>query len=155
MNEKMSLLIKKVEGAEDLEIPKYMTSGASGVDLYAHVNDTVILNPGEYKLISTGIAISLPLGFEAQIRGRSGLAAKHGIGLVNGIGTIDVDYRGEIKVILINWGKEPFYIQRGDRIAQMVMQRVEQVDFIVTDTLDSTERGQGGFGHTGKNNKSF
>lgn len=153
MNEKVTLKVKKTEGAEDLELPKYMTSGSSGVDLYAHVKDEVILNPGEYKLISTGIAIELPLGYEAQIRGRSGLAAKHGIGLVNGVGTIDADYRGEIKVILINWGNTPFYIQRGDRIAQMVVQRIEQVNFIVTDLLTCTDRGAGGFGHTGKNNE--
>ncbi|MDF2615298.1 MAG: deoxyuridine 5-triphosphate nucleotidohydrolase Dut [Clostridia bacterium] len=153
MNKKVNLFIKKIEGAEDLEIPKYMTSGASGVDLYAHVKETTILGPGEYKLISTGIAIELPIGFEAQIRGRSGLAAKHGIGLVNGIGTIDADYRGEIKVILINWGRIPFEIQRGDRIAQMVVQRVEQVNFILTDTLTNTKRGEGGFGHTGKSDE--
>lgn len=151
MNDKIQVLVKKMEDAVDLDMPKYMTSGASGVDLYAHIKSTVTLNPGEYKLISTGIAIELPIDFEAQIRGRSGLAAKYGIGLVNGIGTIDADYRGEIKVILINWGAEPFLIKRGDRIAQMVIQRVEQAEFILTESLTDSERGMGGFGHTGIN----
>jgi dUTP pyrophosphatase len=151
MSEKICLSIKKIEGAEDLDIPKYMTNGASGVDLYANVIDDVILMPGEYKLISVGIALEIPVGFEAQIRARSGLAAKYGVGLVNGIGTIDADYRGEIKVILINWGNAPFHVHRGDRIAQMVVQKSLQVDFIVTETLTPTLRGSGGFGHTGKN----
>ncbi|WP_069997804.1 dUTP diphosphatase [Cellulosilyticum sp. I15G10I2] len=151
MCEKIKVYLKKIEGAEDLEVPKYMTNGAAGVDLYAHVKEAVILKPGEYKIIATGIAIELPEGFEAQIRGRSGLAAKHGIGLVNGIGTIDADYRGEIKVILINWGTGPFSIQRGERIAQMIIQRVCQAEFVLTDSLSTTHRGEGGFGHTGQN----
>ncbi len=150
MSEKIKVLIKQSDGAEDLQLPKYMTPGAAGVDLYAHVTREIILNPGEYQLISTGIAIELPEGFEAQIRGRSGLAAKYGIGLVNGIGTIDADYRGEIKVILINWGTQPFIIQRGDRIAQMVIQRIYQAEFGLSDHLSTTERGVGGFGHTGQ-----
>lgn len=151
MDHMIKVYIKKLEDAKDLDLPKYMTYGAAGVDLHANVKEEVVLHPGEYKLISTGIAIELPLGFEAQIRGRSGLAAKYGIGLVNGIGTIDADYRGEIKVILINWGNTAFKIQRGDRIAQMVVQHVPQVEFVLTNTLSSTERAEGGFGHTGKN----
>lgn len=150
MVEKVNVCIKKIEGAEDLEIPRYMTDSAAGVDLYAHILEDVVLHPGEYKIIPTGIAIQLPEGFEAQIRGRSGLAAKYGIGLVNGIGTIDADYRGEIKVILINWGTNPFNIHRGDRIAQMVIQNIHQVHFVLTDSLDRTSRGDGGFGHTGQ-----
>jgi dUTP pyrophosphatase len=150
VDEKIRVFIKRLSGAEDLKVPQYMTKGSSGVDLCAHIHEEYLLEPGEYALISTGIAIELPEGFEAQIRGRSGLAAKHGVGLVNGIGTIDADYRGEIKIILINWGKEPFKINRGDRIAQMVIQRVEQVDLILTDRLGTTLRGDGGFGHTGK-----
>lgn len=150
MDKKIQVKIKKMDNAQDIDFPKYMTQGASGVDLYANIIAPLILNPGEYQLIPTGISLELPPGFEAQIRGRSGLAAKHGIGLVNGIGTIDADYRGEIKVILINWGKSPFSIERGDRIAQMVISRIEQVSFTISYQLNDTERGAEGFGHTGQ-----
>ncbi|MHC1750532.1 MAG: dUTP diphosphatase [Cellulosilyticaceae bacterium] len=147
--EKIGVQIMQVTGAKDLPIPKYMTQLAAGVDLYANVHESVILEPGAHKLIATGIAIALPEGYEAQVRARSGLAAKHGIGLVNGIGTIDADYRGEIKVILMNWGDEEFEIKRGERIAQMVINQIQQVEFQVTNSLDETSRGEGGFGHTG------
>lgn len=146
---KIFVQIMQIEDAKDLPIPQYMTELAAGVDLYANVRESVILEPGTHKLIATGIAIALPEGYEAQIRARSGLAAKHGIGLVNGIGTIDADYRGEIKVILMNWGDEAFEIKRGERIAQMVINQIEQVEFQVTTSLDETSRGEGGFGHTG------
>lgn len=144
-------LIQRTEDARDLNLPKYMTEGASGMDLYANVSDEVIINSGEFKLISTGIKISIPKEYEAQIRPRSGLAVKFGVTLLNSPGTVDSDYRGEIKVLLINHGKEPFIISRGDRIAQMVIAQFKQVDFIETDDLDETKRGAEGFGHTGLN----
>ncbi len=119
------------------------------MDIRADVNDPVLLNPGEIKLIPTGFALSVPLGYEVQIRPRSGLALKHGVGLVNSPGTIDSDYRGEVGIIMTNWGSESFTIKRGDRIAQMIISRVFQADLFETDDLDNTSRGQGGFGHTG------
>lgn len=130
--------------------PAYETEGAAGMDLRACLEEETILAPGERALIPTGLSIELPVGLEAQIRARSGLAVKYGIGLVNGIGTIDCDYRGEIKVALINWGQEPFAIRNGDRIAQMVVARYERVEWELTDCLKETGRGAGGFGHTGK-----
>lgn len=119
------------------------------MDIRAALHEPVLLNPGEIKLIPSGFAMSVPPGYEAQIRPRSGLAIKHGIGMVNSPGTIDSDYRGEIGIILINWGTEPFTIKRGDRIAQMIISRIYQVELIETNDLDATSRGQGGFGHTG------
>lgn len=146
----LQVFIKQSEGALDLPLPKYMTAGAAGVDLYAAVEEPCQLEPGKIKLIPTGIHLGLPAGYEAQIRPRSGLALKHGLSLVNTPGTIDEDYRGEIKVIMINFGEEPFIIKRGERIAQMVINKIEQVKFVVVDNLDETSRGSGGFGHTGK-----
>lgn len=145
----VKVYVKQTDDAKDLPLPQYMTEEASGADLYANVLNHVVLNPGEYKLIPTGIMLELPFGYEAQVRARSGLAAKYGIGLVNGIGTIDSDYRGEIKVIMINWGKEPFTIKRGDRIAQLIFQKIERVHFELSNDLTSTDRSSGGFGHTG------
>lgn len=142
--------IKRRPGTEDLPLPAYMTAGAAGMDLYAAVEEEVVLHPGERRLIPTGLYISLPPGYEAQIRPRSGLALRHGISMVNTPGTIDSDYRGEIGVILINHGEEPFIVRRGDRIAQMVVSRVERVEWEEVDALDESERGSGGFGHTGK-----
>ena len=107
------------------------------------------MNPGEIRLIPTGLAVSIPPGYEAQMRSRSGLALNHGIGMVNAPGTIDSDYRGEVGIILINWGKEPFVVRRGDRIAQMVISRVYRADISETENLDATDRGTGGFGHSG------
>lgn len=141
--------ISKTEDAKDLPLPKYMSKAAAGMDLYANVQEEV-LNPMEIKLIPTGISIEMPEGYEAQIRPRSGLAAKYGISIVNTPGTIDADYRGEIKCIMINFSKEPFVIKRGERIAQMVINKIETVDFTEADSLSETERGAGGFGHTGK-----
>lgn len=145
----MKILIKRLDSAKDLELPKYMTKGSAGMDLYANVDKTIEIKPSEIKLISTGIAISIPNGYEAQIRPRSGLALKHGISFVNTPGTIDSDYRGEINVIAINFSDKPFVISRGDRIAQMVINKVELPEIIEVETLDSTERGEGGFGSTG------
>lgn len=119
------------------------------MDLRAAVNDTILLRPGEIKLIPTGLAISVPRGYEAQIRPRSGLALTYGIGMVNAPGTIDSDYRGEVGIIMINWGARPFEIHRGDRIAQMVITRVYRADIQEVGNLDPTERGEGGFGHSG------
>lgn len=129
--------------------PSYETEGSAGMDIQADLKEAITLEPGERVLVPTGLYIELPIGFEAQIRARSGLAVKHGIGLVNGIGTIDSDYRGEIKVALINWGNEPFEIQDGDRIAQMVIASYQRVEWQKTETLEETKRGAGGFGHTG------
>ncbi len=134
---------------EGLPLPNYQTAGSSGFDLLAACDQDVILNPGERKLIPTGISFSLPLGCEAQIRPRSGLAAKYGITLLNTPGTIDSDYRGEIKGIMINLGQEAFTIQRGMRIAQAVLAEVVKAKLVVADNLDVTHRGSGGFGHTG------
>jgi dUTP pyrophosphatase len=147
--EHLPVQILKTKGNEDLPLPQYMSEHASGVDLYAALPHKIILQPGERLLISTGIAIALPPGFEAQIRPRSGLAINHGIGILNSPGTIDADYRGEIKVILMNCGKEPFLVRRGDRIAQMVIQKVYKASFDLTDSLPITPRNSGGFGHSG------
>jgi len=133
----------------DIDLPRYMTPHSAGMDICAAVEEPTILKPGEIILIPSGFAISLPIGFEAQIRPRSGLAVKHGIGLINSPGTIDADYRGEVKIAMINLGKGPFTINRGDRIAQMVINKVSQVRFEVVETLEETSRNGGGFGHTG------
>ena len=130
-------------------LPFYETEGSAGMDLKAYIEEPVVLKPGQRMLVPTGLYIELPAGYEAQIRARSGLAIKKGIGLVNGIGTIDSDYRGEIKVILINWGDEDFVIENGDRIAQMVIAKYERIEWEIADDLSETERGSGGFGHTG------
>ncbi|MBA4550038.1 dUTP diphosphatase [Thermoactinomyces intermedius] len=137
-------------GNEDLPLPVKMSTGSSGFDLHAAVKDPVEIKPGRWKLIPSGIALSMPAGLEAQVRPRSGLALKHGITVLNTPGTIDADYRGEIGVILLNLGERPFRVQRGDRIAQLVFMQVPAVSLKVTDSLDETERGSGGFGHTGK-----
>ena len=147
-NEDQSMVVK-IKSASGV-LPAYETAGSAGMDLRAHLTEAVELLPGERALIPTGVFIELPQGFEAQVRARSGLAVRHGIGVVNGVGTIDSDYRGEIKVPLINWGQEPFRIENGERIAQMIVARYERVVWQETDDLSSTERGEGGFGHTGK-----
>lgn len=136
----------KVE--DDLLIPGYETTGSAGADLKA--NEDGILQPGQRRLVKTGISIELPLGYEAQVRPRSGLALKHGISMVNTPGTIDSDYRGEIGVILINHGDTPFEYKKGDRIAQLVIARYSRAEFQICSSLSETERGSGGFGHTGK-----
>lgn len=141
----MKVKIKSESGL----LPFYETEGSAGMDLRAYIHEPVIVRPGQRALIPTGLSIELPVGYEAQIRARSGLAIKKGIGLVNGIGTIDSDYRGEIKVILINWGEEDFIIENGDRIAQMVIAKYERIQWEEAEDLSDTERGSGGFGHTG------
>ncbi len=148
--EKIIIKVKRLDGTNHLPLPSYASEGASGVDIRAAVREPVELNPGEIKLIPTGLAMSIPPGFEAQIRPRSGLALRYGIGMVNAPGTIDCDYRGEIAIILINWGKVPFVVRNGDRIAQMVLSRTYRADIVAAEELDDTERGTGGFGHTGK-----
>ena len=147
--DRIPVKIIRLRDDNDLPLPSYESEGSSGMDIRANVKEPVLLNPGEIKLIPTGFAVSVPPGYEAQIRPRSGLALKQGIGLVNSPGTIDSDYRGEVGIIMINWGSESFPIRRGDRIAQMIISRVYKADFVVTDDLDETSRGQGGFGHTG------
>lgn len=131
------------------ELPSYSTPGASGMDLRAFLDEPIVINPMEIKLVPTGIKAEVPKGYEIQIRARSGLALKHGISLVNGIGTIDSDYRGEIGVILINLGKEDFIINNGDRIAQMVVAKYEYAEIEEVKELTETERGPGGFGSSG------
>jgi len=135
-----------------LEAPRQQSAGAAGVDLLAAlgVTETMTIEPGKRALVPTGMAIALPTGYEAQVRPRSGLAARHGVTVLNTPGTIDADYRGEIKVILINLGDAPFTIQRGDRIAQMVVAPVTGIEFDLKESLDATERGAGGFGSTGR-----
>lgn len=145
-----TLKIKRVSTLPNpLPLPQYQTPHAAGMDLMADIEKPVLLEPGQRSLISTGLAIELPEGFEAQVRPRSGLAIKQGISLVNSPGTIDADYRGEVKVILINLGQEPFTIKRGDRIAQMVVSPVTQVKIQEIEELSDTTRSEGGFGSTG------
>ena len=146
--EEIQVTICRLPGGEDLPLPSYMTGQAAGMDLVAAVAKETRIMPGERQLIPSGIALALPEGYEAQIRPRSGIALKHGVTLVNTPGTIDADYRGEIGVLLINHGGEPFIVRRGDRIAQMVVQRVCRVAWRLTGTLTATARGDGGFGHT-------
>ena len=130
-------------------LPEYATPGSAGMDLRANIDAPITLAPGERKLIPTGIYIALPVGYEAQVRPRSGLALKHGIGLANMLGTVDSDYRADVGVILINLGQENFVVNDGDRIAQMVIAKHETAEWDVVDELDETERGEGGYGHTG------
>jgi dUTP pyrophosphatase len=149
--EGVKVKVKRVRGdrERDIPLPKYMTEHSSGMDLYAAVDEEVTLEPGERKLIPTGIALSIPKGYEGQIRPRSGLALKNGVTLVNTPGTIDADYRGEIGILLINFGRQPFTVRRGDRIAQLVIAPVFQAAVELADELDDTPRSGGGFGHTG------
>ena len=141
--------IKKADHALDLPLPAYMSDGASGMDLLAAVETTVSVAPGERVHVPTGVHVAIPVGFEAQIRPRSGLALHHGVTLLNSPGTIDADYRGEIGVVLVNLGKEPFTVSRGDRIAQMVVAPVCKAVLTESDTLPYSRRDKGGFGHTG------
>lgn len=138
-----------LEHAVGLNLPTYATTQSAGMDLSAALEEDLELDSGDRALIPTGLAIALPAGYEAQIRPRSGLAIKNGITVLNSPGTIDADYRGEIKVVLVNHGQEPVTIQRGMRIAQMVITKYEQVEWDIVETLEETERGEGGFGSTG------
>ena len=144
------ILVRRLPHAEGLPLPSYATAGAAGMDLIAAVQDPVTVGPGERTLIPTGLTIALPPGYEAQVRPRSGLAAKHGITVLNAPGTVDADYRGEIGVLLINHGDAPFPIRRGERIAQMVIAPVIQVELVPVVSLTVTDRGSGGFGSTGR-----
>jgi dUTP pyrophosphatase len=144
------VLIKRLPGHDDLPLPTKMSEWASGFDLHAAVHEPLTLAPGERALIPTGFSMAMPPELEAQVRPRSGLALKHGITCLNTPGTIDADYRGEVKVLLINLGQEPFTVNRGERIAQLVFQQVPQVRLIETGELPDSVRGAGGFGHTGK-----
>ena len=131
-------------------LPRYQTAGAAAFDLTANLDEPFILNPLERRLVPTGVFVSLPLGYEAQVRPRSGLAAKHGISVLNTPGTIDADYRGEYLVILVNLSNVPYIVHDGDRIAQVVIARHERVEWDEVEVLDATHRGAGGFGHTGR-----
>jgi dUTP pyrophosphatase len=149
--EPVRVVIRREREAEGLPLPDYATDGAAGIDLYAALPETepLTLLPGRRALVTTGLRLAIPPGYEAQVRPRSGLAIRHGIGLVNAPGTIDSDYRGVVQVILINWGAEPFTIRRGDRIAQLVVAPVARVQLMESADLSPTERGEGGFGSTG------
>lgn len=143
-------IVNRKQGDGAVSLPQYASSGAAGMDLSAAIPEAISLQPGERCLVPTGLSIALPVGYEAQIRPRSGLALKRGITVLNAPGTIDSDYRGEIGVVLINLSSEQVSIEPGERIAQMVVARYEQVEWEPVDQLDATERGEGGFGHTGR-----
>jgi len=145
----VKLQIKRKKGCEDVPLPQYMSEGASGLDVCAAVEGKVDIAPGEVKLIPTGLFVAVQPGYEIQVRPRSGLALKHGLTIVNSPGTIDSDYRGEVGIILGNMGKEPFVIERGMRVAQLVVQPVVRAEIEEKEELDDTARGAGGFGHTG------
>jgi dUTP pyrophosphatase len=150
LSEHIKVRISRVgQGSNDLPLPTYATEGSAGMDLLAAVESDVSIAPTETVLVPTGISIQLPEGFEAQVRPRSGLAIKHQIGILNSPGTIDSDYRGEVRIILTNFGRQPFVVRRGDRIAQMVIHRYARVEWEEVQSLDETARGGGGFGHTG------
>ena len=148
---KIDLLIKRVTDSYlDVSLPHYATEGSSGMDVRAAVEHPITIPSGKVALVPTNLSVEIPLGFEIQVRPRSGLAAKHGIGVLNSPGTIDSDYRGEIKIILFNFGSENFLVSKGDRIAQLVIAEVIQANIIESESLNNSSRGEGGFGHTGK-----
>jgi dUTP diphosphatase len=149
----LELKIKKFAGTEDLPLPKYMSEHAAGMDVYAAVKEDVVLGSGETKLIPTGMSMEVPNGYEVQVRPRSGLALKHSISLMNSPGTIDADYRGELGIILSNFGKEDFIVKRGERVAQIIVAPVVQVKVVQVEEVSETERGAGGFGSTGGHTK--
>ncbi len=152
MNDRPEIRFRRLRPRQDADIPlpRYMTPGSAGMDLAVALDTSLVLAPGEITLLPTGLAMALPPGYEAQIRPRSGLAVRHGIGLVNAPGTIDADYRGEIQIAAINFGKSPYTFRRGDRVAQMIIHPVCQVRVTVVESLEETDRNCGGFGHTGK-----
>ncbi|OGB90067.1 deoxyuridine 5'-triphosphate nucleotidohydrolase [candidate division WOR-1 bacterium RIFCSPHIGHO2_01_FULL_53_15] len=145
----LKMQIKVLPHGQDLPLPKYMSAHAAGMDLYAAVNPEIVIGPGEWKLVPTGLAMALPPGYEAQVRPRSGLALKQGVSILNTPGTVDSDYRGEVGVILMNHAKTDLVIKRGDRIAQMIINKIEKVTIEEVAELPETERGAGGFGSTG------
>ncbi|MBN1883352.1 MAG: dUTP diphosphatase [Deltaproteobacteria bacterium] len=148
MNNVIKILLKRKEGYAG-PLPRYISPGAAGADISAHLTEEMTLGPGEWAAVPTGIALAVPFGYECQVRPRSGLALKHGVTILNSPGTIDSDYRGEIKIILINQGKEPFVVKNGDRIAQLIAAPVSRAEFQETDDLPETDRGEGGFGSSG------
>ncbi len=149
MSDHLIVHITKLKNADGIPLPHYQTKHASGVDLYAAIEGDVIIDAGKWLLIPTGIALAIPEGYEGQVRPRSGLALKHGIGMLNGPGTIDADYRGEVGIILFNFSGTPFRVRRGDRIAQLVFAKLSKARFESVSQLTETARGAGGFGHTG------
>ena len=152
MSASVRIEVRRLPHGEGLALPAYQSAHAAGLDLLAAVPDAqpLVLQPGRHVMVPTGLIIALPEGYEAQVRPRSGLAAKHGVTVLNAPGTVDADYRGEINVLLINHGAEPFAIRRGERIAQMVIASVARAELVAADQLSSTERGSGGFGSTGR-----
>lgn len=150
MPNRLVVEIQLLRNSHGLPVPHYQTDHSAGVDLYAAVEGDFVIEPGKWRLVPTGIAAAIPDGHEGQVRPRSGLALKHGIGMLNAPGTIDADYRGEISVILFNFSEQPFTIRRGDRIAQMVLAKAMKAEFRKVERLNDTARGSGGFGHTGR-----
>ncbi|MEB2353631.1 MAG: dUTP diphosphatase [Ignavibacteriales bacterium] len=151
MTEEIKICVKRLSDEfSDLELPSYATAGSAGMDIRAALKDDVIIEPGKVELIPTNLSVEIPFGYEIQVRPRSGLAANHSIGILNSPGTIDSDYRGEVKIILMNFGKENFKISRGDRIAQIIVSKVYTAKIEEVKDLNSSHRGEGGFGHTGK-----
>jgi deoxyuridine 5''-triphosphate nucleotidohydrolase (dut) len=149
--ENINIRIKRISKEyNDIPLPEYATEGSAGMDIRAAVNEPFIVKMGEVVIVPTNLSVEIPQGYEIQVRPRSGLAAKHGIGILNSPGTVDSDYRGEIKIILINFGKENFTIQKGERIAQLIISRVFRANFNEENLLNESKRGTGGFGHTGK-----
>lgn len=144
------VIVKIVRENDKIELPKYETSGAAGLDVRANITESIVLGSLERTLVPTGLKIAIPEGYEVQVRPRSGLALKYGITLLNTPGTIDSDYRGELKMIIANMSKDAYTINPGERIGQLVLNKVEQIQWEVVETLGETERGAGGFGHTGK-----
>ncbi len=149
MSDHLVVHITQLKNSAGLPVPHYQTEHSAGVDLYAAVEAEAVIGAGSWSLVPTGIAIAIPEGYEGQVRPRSGLALRHGIGMLNAPGTIDADYRGEISVILFNFSGEPFTVRRGDRIAQLVFARLEKARLMTVKALSETARGAGGFGHTG------
>ncbi len=151
MDSDIKIKVKKLNpGFDDIDLPAYSTHGSAGMDVRAAVEDKLILKAGEVGLVPTNLVVEIPEGFEIQVRPRSGLAVKHSIGILNSPGTIDSDYRGEVKIIMMNFSKEDFVITRGERIAQLVLSKVYRAELEETSDLLKTKRGEGGFGHTGK-----
>ena len=146
----MVVKVKRISDEfNDIPIPEYSTTGSAGMDIRAAIENEIVLKSGEFTLVPTNLIFEIPDGFEIQVRPRSGLAVKHGIGVLNSPGTIDSDYRGEVKIILFNFSKEDFVIKRGDRIAQIILSKVYRAEIEETDLLNNSRRGAGGFGHTG------
>jgi len=150
MSADVKVMVRRLPHGEGLPLPAYATEGAAGMDLRAAVEAPVTIPAGGRAMVPTGLSVEIPRGFEGQVRGRSGLAARHGVGIPNAPGTIDSDYRGEVCVILANWGDQPFVVARGERIAQLVIAPVARAELVEVEELAVSERGAGGFGHTGR-----